>query len=209
MSVATRNGQAVGVGTYAIAVAVIFGVNLLPAFGPPTWAVLVFFKVRYGLDTVPLVLLGGLAAASGRFVLASTAARFHERLSERRRASLQAAADALRSGKGRSAALVGLFVLSPLPSAQLFIAAGLLQLRLVPLTAAFFAGRIVSYTLYVTAASAASQTVDHLLGKSLGSPAAIALQLAMLALLVAVARIDWLRVLGDARHGDDQRVANS
>lgn len=187
--------------TYAIAVAVIFGVNLLPAFGPPTWAVLVFFKVRYGLDTVPLVLLGGLAAASGRFVLASGAARFHERLSPERRASLKAAANAIGAGRTRGAAVLGLFALSPLPSAQLFLAAGLLQLRLVPLTLAFFAGRLVSYTLYVTAASAASEQVSELIGKSLGSPLAIALQVAMLAALVALTRVDWRRVLARrARH---------
>jgi uncharacterized membrane protein YdjX (TVP38/TMEM64 family) len=181
--------------TYAIAVAVIFGVNLLPAFGPPTWAVLVFLKVRYGLDTVPLVLLGGVAAASGRFVLARGAAHFHDRLSAERRASLRAAADAIGAGRGRGAAALGLFALSPVPSAQLFLAAGLLQLRLVPLTLAFFAGRLVSYTLYVTAASAASKTVSGLIGKSLGPPVSIAIQVAMLAALVALARVDWRRVL--------------
>jgi membrane protein YqaA with SNARE-associated domain len=180
--------------TYAIAAGLIFGVNLLPAFGPPTWAVLVFFKVRYGLDTVPLVMLGGAAAASGRFVLASGAARFHERLPAVRRANLKAAADAIGAGY-RGTAVLGLFALSPLPSAQLFLAAGLLQLRLVPLTLAFFAGRLVSYSLYVTAASAASDTVSDLIGKSVGSPLAVAIQLAMLAGLVALTRVDWPRIL--------------
>jgi membrane protein YqaA with SNARE-associated domain len=182
--------------TYAIAVAVIFGVNLLPAFGPPTWAVLVFFKVRYGLDTVPLVLLGGVAAAGGRFMLASGAARFHDRMSAERRASLEAAAGAIGAGKRHGAALLGLFALSPVPSAQLFVAAGLVKLRLVPLTLAFFAGRLVSYSLYVTAAGAASKTVGDVVGKSLGSPVAIALQIAMLAALVGLARVDWRRIAG-------------
>lgn len=179
--------------TYVIAAAVIFGVNLLPAFGPPTWSLLVFFRVRYGLDAVPLIALGGVSAASGRFLLATAAAHFHDRMSERRRANLTAAADALRD-KGRGVAVLGLFALSPLPSAQLFIAAGLMQLELVPLTVAFFAGRLVSYTIYVTAASAASQTVSHLIGKSIGSPLAIALQVAMLALLVVLTRVDWLHL---------------
>jgi len=47
----------------------IFAINLLPAFGPPTWAVLVFFRLNSDLPAVPLVLLGAVAAASGRFVL--------------------------------------------------------------------------------------------------------------------------------------------
>jgi hypothetical protein len=62
------------VGAYLVAFAVIFGINLLPAFGPPTWAVLVFFKLNRDLAAVPLVLGGALAAASGRFVLAMAAA---------------------------------------------------------------------------------------------------------------------------------------
>jgi hypothetical protein len=51
-------------------------INLVPAFGPPTRAVLVFFRLNSNLATVPLVLLGALAAASGRFVLAN---RRHQR----------------------------------------------------------------------------------------------------------------------------------
>src|SRR6478672_5396576 len=135
--------------TYVIAAAVVFGVNLLPAFGPPTWAILVFFRVRYGLDPVVLVLTGGIAAASGRFLLATAADRFRGRLSARRRASLASAAEAISSNRKHGLAALGLFALSPVPSAQLFLAAGLLHLRLVPLTCAFFAGRLVSYSIYV------------------------------------------------------------
>ncbi len=58
-----------------VALAVIFAVNLLPAFGPPTWAVLVFFSLDFDLPAVPLVLGGALAAAAGRLVLANGARR--------------------------------------------------------------------------------------------------------------------------------------
>jgi hypothetical protein len=65
------------VSDWLLALGAIFGVNLLPAFGPPTWAVLVFFRLNSELPAVPLVLLGALAAASGRLVLtASSPARF-------------------------------------------------------------------------------------------------------------------------------------
>ncbi len=51
---------------YAIALGVVFAVNLLPAFGPPTWAVLVFFSVDFDLPAATLVVGGALAAATGR-----------------------------------------------------------------------------------------------------------------------------------------------
>jgi hypothetical protein len=109
---------------YLLAVACIFGVNLLPAFGPPTWAVLVFFRLNSDLAAVPLVLLGALAAASGRFLLAATSRRFRSRFSQRRLASLEAAEDALVGSRRKAIAGLGLFALSPVPSAQLFVAGG-------------------------------------------------------------------------------------
>lgn len=38
--------------THLLAFGVVFGVNLLPAFGPPTWAVLVLFRLRSRLNPV-------------------------------------------------------------------------------------------------------------------------------------------------------------
>src|SRR5690349_21498180 len=131
-----------------VAVAVVFAVNLLPAFGPPTWTILVFFSIQFDVAPVPLVLLGALAAAAGRFLLASGARRFRPRLSPARLASLSRAQEAVSSNRTRSAAALGLFALSPVPSGQLFVAAGLMTVALVPLTAAFFAGRLVSYSIY-------------------------------------------------------------
>lgn len=77
-----------------------------------------------------------------------------------------------------------MFALSPVPSAQLFVAAGLLTVPLLPLTAAFFAGRLVSYSLYVGAASAAKESLESVLADAFGSPVGIGLQVSMLAGLV-------------------------
>jgi uncharacterized membrane protein YdjX (TVP38/TMEM64 family) len=183
----------------------IFGINLLPAFGPPTWAVLVFFKLNSDVPAVPLVLLGALAAASGRFVLAKTTRHFRGRFSAKRRENLQAAEELLVGSRAKAAAGIGLFALSPVPSAQLFVAAGLLTVPLLPLTAAFFAGRLVSYTLYVTAASAADDSLGQVLGDVIGSPLGIALQLALLAGLVLLLRLDWAALL--ARKGPQTQRA--
>ena len=172
----------------------IFAINLLPAFGPPTWAVLVFFNLNYDLSAVPLILFGALAAAAGRLVLALGARHFRERFSPERRKNLAAAEQVLVGSRGKAAAGLGLFALSPVPSAQLFVAAGLLTVPLVPLTAAFFAGRLVSYSIYVSAASAAEQTLGAVLGDVIGSPLGIALQLLMVAGLVLLLRVDWTAV---------------
>jgi uncharacterized integral membrane protein len=180
---------------YLVLAGTVFGVNLLPAFGPPTWAVLVFFRLQSSLAAVPLVLIGALAAASGRLALAFASRRFRDRLPTERLENLAAARDVIAGGPKRAAAGLGAFALSPLPSAQLFVAAGLLAAPLVPLTAAFFAGRLVSYTIYVTAASAAKHSLGSIIKTSFTSPLGIAVQLAMLAGLLALLRVDWARIL--------------
>lgn len=166
---------------YAIALGVVFGVNLLPAFGPPTWALLVFFSLDFDLPAAPLIVGGALAAASGRFLLANGARWLRPRFSVARRERLDRAEAALTANRRRSAAGLGLFALSPLPSGQLFVAAGLMTVPLAPLTAAFFAGRLVSYSPYVTAASVAERNLGTVAVDSLTSPLGMAVQLAMLA----------------------------
>jgi uncharacterized membrane protein YdjX (TVP38/TMEM64 family) len=181
---------------YVIAAACIFGVNLLPAFGPPTWAVLVFFRLNSDLAVVPLVLLGAVAAAAGRFVLASASRRYRSHFTPARLESLQAAEDALTGSRGKTLAGLSLFALSPVPSAQLFVAAGLLTVPLMPLTLAFFAGRLVSYSLYVGAASAAKESLGAVLSDWFTSPLGVALQVLMLVAVVLLVRIDWTKRLG-------------
>jgi hypothetical protein len=164
---------------YAVAVAVIFAVNLLPAFGPPTWSLLVLFSLNFDLPTVPLVLGGALAAASGRFILASATRRLRPRFSAARLARLSRAQATLTGNRPRAVAGLGLFALSPVPSGQLFVAAGLMTVRLRPLTAAFFAGRLVSYSIYVSVASIAERNIGSIALDALTSPLGMGLQIAM------------------------------
>lgn len=182
-----------------LAIAVVFGVNLMPAFGPPTWAVLVFFRLSFDVPAVPLVAFGALAAASGRLALAHGSRHFRSRMSAERLDSLQALEDELTASRTRSFAGLGLFALSPVPSAQLFVGAGLLRVPLLPLTAAFFAGRLVSYSLYVGAASAAEDSLGTVFEDVLTSPTGIALQLALLAALVALVKVDWRKLIARRR----------
>ncbi len=93
---------------YLVLAGVVFGVNLLPAFGPPTWAVLVFSRLQSDLAAVPLVLVGALAAALGRLALAYAGRRFRSRLSAKRTANLKAARDAVAGGPKRALAGLGL-----------------------------------------------------------------------------------------------------
>jgi membrane protein YqaA with SNARE-associated domain len=180
---------------YIVAFAAIFVVNLLPAFGPPTWAVLVFFRLGFDLALVPLVLGGAVAAATGRLALAHGARGLRGRVSEERRERLAAAEELVTRDRRTMLGGLALFALSPVPSAQLFVAAGLLAVPLLPLTVAFFAGRLVSYSVYAGGAALVEQSLPDTLTAAFSSPWAVALQIAMLLAIVALLRIDWTRWL--------------
>lgn len=182
---------------YLILFGIVLGINLMPAFGPPTWSVIVI----YGLDTkIPiaaLVAIGAVAAALGRFLLAHLFRLIRNHISDRTKRNI-AAARATLEGKKRNAIIaICLFALSPIPSAQLFEAAGLSGVPLVGFTAAFFVGRTLSYSIYaVTADRIAQSTIGGSFKDALTSPIGISIQLIMIALLVAITQIDWEKRLG-------------
>ena len=186
--------------SYLILFLVVFGVNLLPAFGPPTWSVIVLFGISSDLPLAGLVATAALASSSGRYLLAHGFRLFAARLSEKTRANLAAARAAFERRRHSTLLALVFFAVSPLPSAQQFGAVGLAGVRILPLMLAFFAGRLVSYTFY---AGSAQLVVKHTsLGEAfrdtLTSPLSIAIQLVMLAALVVLTKLDWVRLLGPA-----------
>ncbi len=180
---------------YLAVFAIVFGINLLPAFGPPTWAVLVFTRLHWHMNSVVLVLLGVIAAVSGRYILALGSRHFKGRLPRRMKANLEDARTLIRDRRAGAVALFGLFVVSPLPSAQLFVAAGMLELPLGPLSLAFMVGRVVSYSIYVSMATLADKQMGNVLGQVFGSPWAIALQIGLLVFVCLLPLVNWRAIL--------------
>lgn len=183
-------------GSYALAGAIIFGLNLLPAFSPPTWAVVVFLTLTFDLHPVPMVPLAAIAATGGRIVLALGSRRARGWFSKRRIASLKAASDALAKSRKTLWGVVAFFFISPLPSSQLFVAVGILDLKIRPIAIAFFCGRLVTYGIYLGGAHAIKKSSSEVFLNALKSPLGIGLQVLMVLVLGIVFAIDWSKVLG-------------
>ena len=176
--------------------AVVLLFNLMPAFAPPTWAVLVLFSLNTDLHPIVIVAVGAVFAGTGRYLLARATGLFRNRISKKSLANLEAAQTLLTKNTSRKLFTIGMFVLSPLPSAQLFEAAGLMGVRLLPLTVAFFSGRIVTYNFYVFGASELkAHGIGELITKEFTSIWAILFQLVMIASVILLTRIDWKRFL--------------
>jgi len=183
--------------SYLVLFLVVFGVNLMPAFGPPTWTIITLYGLNGNLSLISIVLVSALASASGRFLLSYAFRHLGSHLPERVKRNLTAARKAIQQRRRNMLLVLGLFALSPLPSAQLFEAAGLAGARLVPFTLAFFAGRTITYTLFaLTAHELRQSTLGDALRSGFTSPIAVSIQLVMIGLLVLFAKVDWASRLG-------------
>lgn len=188
----------------AVLFVAVFALNLLPAFGPPTWAAMSFIGLAIpNIDVLLLALVAASAATCGRVLLAKLSRVIVRQrlLTEEVRSNV----DAIKSGiENRRAMTVGTFFgysLSPLPSNYLFIAYGLTSLPIAALAAPFFVGRLVSYAFWARTASTVGDWLDWDWFES--APYFVAYFLLSQILLVPViygfTRLDWRAFFAEKR----------
>ena len=179
---------------YLILVVLVF--NLAPAFAPPTWTVLVFFAINSNLPPSLIVIVGAICAGTGRYNLARLTGLFRKRLKGNTLRNLESVERLLEAKAAHKIAVLTFFVFSPLPSAQLFEAAGLIGTRLLPLTIAFFTGRLVTYSFYVAGASQLkAKGIGDLITEQFTSVWAILIQLLMFAAIFLLTKVNWSHLL--------------
>lgn len=175
---------------------VVFVCNLAPILAPPTWTVIVFFLITEDLNPIAAVLLAAISAGSARYLLALGTRTLRNYIPEKARKNLYDAGVVFDEKQSRRYGLIALFILSPLPSAQLFEAAGLMHMNLKRLTLAFFSGRIITYSFYAAGASTLKTTdFGKVITEALRSPYAIALEVFSIVLIWIIARVDWKRFI--------------
>ncbi len=141
----------------------IFLLNLIPAFAPPTWMAVSYLGVKYpAMNTLGLAVLGATAATLGRLTLARlTRVLIREKLlSEATRQSVDSIREAIESRRKLTFSLFLFYAFSPLPSNNLFLAYGLTSLGWSLIAIPFFLGRVVSYAVWFKTAAAASQKLN-------------------------------------------------
>lgn len=178
---------------YLLALLAIIALNVLPAFAPPTWTLLVFLIINYDVNPIALVVIAVVSATTGRAILAWYFRKFAHLVPSKFATNMEYAGRYIESRPDRRYAVLALFLFSPISSAQLFEAAGMMKtIKLKPLLAAFALGRTFSYSTYVTGTVALAATnFGEVLISEIKSPLAIAVQLAMIAGFVFVGLIDW------------------
>ena len=179
---------------------VIYLLNVIPAFAPPTWMALSLLGFnRPEINLRWLALVAALAAAAGRSTLARLSRTLIRQrlLTEAARHNIDAIREKLERRPILTAGMFLFYAFSPLPSNYLFIAYGLTSMRLRLIIEPFFVGRLVSYNFWMLGASMAARHLE------LESPDALAYssvyfilsQCLFLGLIYGFARLDWRALL--------------
>ena len=182
----------------------VFILNVVPAFAPPTWITLSFLGMS--MPHVPvgaLALIGATAATLGRVTLAklSRAIVRGRLLDEPTRKNIGAIKDVLEKRRVFAFGTFLAYAFSPLPSNYLFIAYGLTTLRLTLVAFPFFVGRLASYSFWVTTASAVGDRLDldSIESVSYVGIYFIASQLLLIPIIYIFTRIDWRAAFEEGR----------
>ena len=190
--------------TFALIFLIIFVMNVVPAFAPPTWTVLSYIAVRYQRNVVLLAVVGAAAATMGRLALARLSNRLirGKLLGERTKANVDTIRIQLEGRKKLTAGLLLFYAFSPLPSNHVFIAYGLTAMDLRIIAAPFFIGRLASYSFWALTSSTIVEWAG--LGGRQGfffSFYFIVGQVLTLLTVYVFTKIDWQRLFSEKRIG--------
>ena len=183
------------VGWYLLAMAVVLVINFLPAFMPSTWMVLAFFRIHFGLPILLLTIGGSIVSAVGRYVLAKASGAYSRRYMKKQESDLHVLGRFLESHKNHVGLATFLYTLTPLPSNNLFIAAGMVAINLTWVFAGFLAGRLIANTILVWTTDKAFQQFGEVLRTGFSSWEAIAFQLLSVGSIVLLAFVPWAKWL--------------
>ncbi|MFN8664714.1 MAG: hypothetical protein U0075_22740 [Thermomicrobiales bacterium] len=172
--------------------------NAVPAFMPPTWAMLAYFHLYHALPIIPLAVVGALGSTAGRAILALGSRAFGDRfVPASARENIEGLVQTLEARPVLGVSTLALFALGPFPSNHLFIAAGLARAPLAPILLVFCVTRAISYVIWVSAANVADRSLRDLLGPRIGGWEVILVQVIGFGLILLSLRVNWRRVLGD------------
>ncbi|WER44660.1 hypothetical protein CupriaWKF_09905 [Cupriavidus sp. WKF15] len=181
---------------------VVFGLNLMPAFAPPTWMVMSW--IGFSLpeaNPALLALAAACAATAGRLVLAQMAFTLVRQrwMREDDRRNIDVVGQWLGRRKSMTVGFMLAYAFSPFPSNYLFIAYGLTGMRLWMIGLPFFAGRFISYFLWTHLAQVGSRYLDTDLDGAYFGLYFVLSQLLLLAVVYLFTRVDWVCLLHERR----------
>lgn len=180
----------------AAALALVFAINVVPAFMPSSWMVLAFFYIQFDLPLLPLTIGGAIVSGFGRLVLARASTWVKNRtLQGERHEDLDELGRFLDDRRQYVGPAVFAYALGPFPTNNLFIAAGMAEVNLWWVLAGFWSARILADTFWVWTTDKVFDSLGSVFEGAFGSWTAIALQTLGVISVVLLYKLPWARWL--------------
>ena len=174
---------------------VITFMNAMPGFMPATWTVLAFFYIHYHLHLIPLVVIGALSATAGRIILALFSGRFlHRFLPSKIKNNYSDLGNLFNHYQKFTVPVMFGYAFLPIPSTQVFMAAGLANINLSLLSLSFLFGRLFSYSIWVKTANFAMNNFQSIFS-NINQTEAIILNIISFSFIFLIGMIPWNKVI--------------
>lgn len=177
------------------AFAVIFVINLVPAFMPSSWMVMSFFYIQYDLPLLPLTLIGALVSGCGRYCLARESTWLKRTFMRKQARDLDELGAFLETRKQWLTPTVAAYSLTPLPTNTLFVAAGLAEVNLFWVLIGFWSARMVADTFFVWTTDRVFNSLGDVFSGIYGNWLGIVIQLLSVTSIVLLYMLPWARWL--------------
>jgi uncharacterized membrane protein YdjX (TVP38/TMEM64 family) len=177
----------------------VFILNIIPLFMPPTWIVLstINFLFPQNFNPFLLALVGAFASTLGRVVLCRIGLASRYLMGEQRKRSLERAGRALKSKRYGGFLLSFFFALSPLPSNVYFLTMGTMMCNFFSIFLGFWLGRLISYTVTINVATVAFSSLADALASQL--EAVIIIDSLAIISMIIFAFVDWEKLIQERR----------
>ncbi len=174
----------------------IYVINVIPVFMPPTWTILAFYYINFHPPLLPTVIIGALAATLGRITLYYISKNnFRGFFSKESLGNYDALGDFFKKRQKLSIPLFLTYAFFPISSNYVYIAAGLAKVDIKILAASFFVGRLMSYSFWVTASHIVTTRIEDVFSSHVSNISVIIFELAGLAVVILIGKIKWKQIL--------------
>lgn len=187
-------------GLYPAIALLVLCMNVLPAFMPATWVVLAFFYITFHLQLIPLVIIGATFATAGRVLLYYFSKHFiRHYLSASSQENFDALGEYFKKHNHLTIPVVLGYAFLPIPSNNVFIAAGLAKLDIKIIAFSFFLGRLISYTFWISVASRINRNLSDIFANHLSNINGIIIEVLSLLTIVILSKINWKHFINKSK----------
>lgn len=181
---------------YIVLAIVIFSMNVWPALMPPTWIVLAYVYLHYHLLLVPTIIIGAVFATLGRVALYYLAKHhLHYFFTKKSKKNLNSLSSYLNARKNITIPFLITYAFIPIPSNQIYIAAGIGGLDIKVMALSFFVGRLISYTFWILTTRAVSDNLQGIFSHHLSKTGSILVDIGGFILLYGLSMLDWKKLM--------------